>query len=102
LLDTTDRRAVYLSEGLGHVICSLADDSTVMYLVSATYAPTREHGINPLDPALGLAIPADLRPVLSAKDAAAPTLAEALEAGLLPTMSDVEAYARQLSSDRRT
>ena len=53
LLDTVDRRAVYLAEGLGHAICSLEDDSTVMYLCSAVYDPAREHGINPLDPELG-------------------------------------------------
>ena len=55
LLDTVDRRAIYLAEGLGHAICSLEDNSTVMYLCSATYDPAREHGINPLDPELGLA-----------------------------------------------
>ena len=38
---------------------------------------TREHAINPLDPALGLAIPEGVTAVLSAKDAAAPSLAEA-------------------------
>ena len=84
LLDTVDRRALYLAEGLGHAICSLEDDSTVMYLCSATYDPSREHGINPLDPELGLALPAAVTPVLSAKDAAAPSLSEAAAQGLLP------------------
>ena len=47
----TDRRAVYLSEGLGHAFLSLEDGSTVMYLCSETpYAPGREHGVHPLDP----------------------------------------------------
>ena len=72
LLDTVDRRAVYLAEGLGHAICSLQDDSTVTYLCSATYDPGREHAINVLDPELGLALPEAIVPVLSAKDAAAP------------------------------
>jgi dTDP-4-dehydrorhamnose 3,5-epimerase len=84
LLDTQDRRAIYLPEGLGHAICCLQDDSSVMYLCSATYNPTREHAINPLDPALGLRLPEGVAPVLSAKDAAAPTLSEAAERGLLP------------------
>jgi dTDP-4-dehydrorhamnose 3,5-epimerase len=84
LLDTVDRRALYLAEGLGHAICSLEDDSTVMYLCSATYDPAREHGINPLDPELGLALPEGITPVLSAKDAAAPSLSEAAAQGLLP------------------
>ena len=84
LLDTVDRRSIYLAEGLGHSICSLEDDSTVMYLCSAVYTPAREHGINPLDPELGLALPAEVTPVLSAKDTAAPSLSEAAAAGLLP------------------
>jgi dTDP-4-dehydrorhamnose 3,5-epimerase len=84
LLDTVDRRALYLAEGLGHAICALEDDSSVMYLCSATYNPAREHAINPLDPEIGLALPEGVTPVLSAKDAAAPSLAEAAAQGLLP------------------
>ena len=56
LLDTVDRRAVYLSEGLGHAFCALEDDTTVIYLCSAAYSPSREHGIHPLDPELGLGL----------------------------------------------
>lgn len=85
-LDDRDRRAVYVSEGLGHGFCSLVDGSTVVYLCSTGYAPAREHEVHPLDPAVaidwGLG---DLSPELSAKDAAAPTLEEAAAAGLLPT-----------------
>ncbi|MBR7559315.1 dTDP-4-dehydrorhamnose 3,5-epimerase family protein, partial [Mycobacterium tuberculosis] len=32
LLDDVDRRSVFVSEGLGHAILSLEDDSTVTYL----------------------------------------------------------------------
>jgi dTDP-4-dehydrorhamnose 3,5-epimerase len=39
LLDDVDRRAVYISEGLGHAFIALADGSTVGYLCSAPYAP---------------------------------------------------------------
>jgi dTDP-4-dehydrorhamnose 3,5-epimerase len=84
LLDTVDRRAIYLAEGLGHAICALEDDSSVMYLCSATYNPAREHAINPLDPEIGLTLPEGLAPVLSAKDAAAPSLSQAAAQGLLP------------------
>jgi dTDP-4-dehydrorhamnose 3,5-epimerase len=98
LLDTVDRRAVYLAEGLGHAICSLQDDSTVMYLCSTTYDPARERGINPLDPALGLTVPGDVTPVLSAKDAAAPWLSEAAAQGLLPRYDEcVRLYAKLAS-----
>ena len=84
LLDTIDRRAVYLAEGLGHAICSLEDDSTVIYLCSAVYNPAREHAINPHDPQIGLTLPDGHTPVLSAKDTAAPSLSQAAAQGLLP------------------
>ncbi len=98
LLDDVDRRAVYLSEGLGHAFMSLEDGSTVLYLCSTGYAPGREHGIHPLDPDLAIDWPTTARngtklePLLSEKDEAAPTLAEAEAQGLLPTQVDVTAY----------
>ncbi|WP_411283490.1 dTDP-4-dehydrorhamnose 3,5-epimerase family protein [Lapillicoccus sp.] len=98
LLDTVDHRAIYLAEGLGHAVCSLQDDSTVMYLCSATYDPAREHAINPLDPELGLAVPEGVTPVLSARDAAAPSLSEALAQGLLPRYDDCVRYYAELAS----
>jgi dTDP-4-dehydrorhamnose 3,5-epimerase len=82
-LDDDERRAVYLAEGLGHGLCALAEGATVAYLCSDVYRPGHEHGIHPLDPALGIVWPV-ASPLLSAKDAAAPSLAEALAAGLLP------------------
>jgi len=98
LLDTVDRRAVYLAEGLGHTICSLEDDSTVVYLCSATYDPAREHGIHPLDPQLGLALPEGITPVLSARDAAAPSLKEAAAQGQLPRYDECVRYYAELAS----
>lgn len=95
-LDTLDRRAVYLSEGLGHALLSLEDDSTAHYLCTAAYTPDREHGINPLDPELKLPVPQDITPLLSPKDRDAPTLAEARETGLLPTHAACVAFAEQL------
>ncbi|MGC5167009.1 dTDP-4-dehydrorhamnose 3,5-epimerase family protein [Luteimicrobium sp. DT211] len=102
LLDDVDRRAIYLSEGLGHAFISLEDGSTVLYLCSAPYAPGREHGVHPLDPAIGIEWPTvgrDGRPLerlLSAKDAAAPTLADALGQGLLPRFDDVGKFVATL------
>ncbi|PKW26071.1 dTDP-4-dehydrorhamnose 3,5-epimerase [Phycicoccus duodecadis] len=95
-LDTTTRRAVYLSEGLGHALCALEDGSTALYLCSATYRPAAEHGVHPLDPDLGIDWPV-ARPVLSAKDAAAPSLAEATASGLLPTWDACRAWAEHLA-----
>ncbi|TAL19246.1 MAG: dTDP-4-keto-6-deoxy-D-glucose epimerase [Frankiales bacterium] len=87
-LDDVDRRGIYLSEGLGHAFLALTDDANVTYLCSEPYNPTGEHGIHPLDPELGLPWPADVEPLLSEKDAAAPTLAQAQESGLLPSYDD--------------
>jgi dTDP-4-dehydrorhamnose 3,5-epimerase len=98
LLDTFDRRATYLAEGLGHAICSLEDDSTVLYLCSSTYDPAREHGINPLDPELALALPDDVTPVLSPKDAKAPSLSEAAAQGLLPLYDECVRFYKKLTS----
>ncbi|HET8601063.1 MAG TPA: dTDP-4-dehydrorhamnose 3,5-epimerase family protein [Segeticoccus sp.] len=96
LLDTEARRAVYLSEGLGHAICALEDNSTVLYLCTATYNPEREHGVNPMDPALALAFPDGLEPTLSDKDRAAPSLRDAQEQGLLPAYEECVAFRRSL------
>ncbi|WP_133913123.1 dTDP-4-dehydrorhamnose 3,5-epimerase family protein [Streptomyces sp. NBC_00582] len=98
-LDDTTHRCVYLSEGLGHAFMALEDDSTVVYLCSRGYAPEREFGIHPLDPALAIAWPEDLTPVLSGKDAAAPTLAEAERKGLLPSFEECAAYRGSMAGE---
>jgi dTDP-4-dehydrorhamnose 3,5-epimerase len=86
VLDSEVPRAVYLSEGLGHAFVSLADASSVTYLVSTLYAPGQEFGIDPMDPGLALPWPSDLDLEFSAKDRTAPSLDEAAAQGLLPTM----------------
>ncbi|MFK0128522.1 dTDP-4-dehydrorhamnose 3,5-epimerase [Streptomyces nigra] len=94
-LDDDGRRAVFLAEGLGHAFMALTDDATVVYLCSTGYDPRREHSVDALDPALGITWPDGLTPVLSPKDARAPSLAEAQEAGLLPSYEACRArYAR--------
>jgi dTDP-4-dehydrorhamnose 3,5-epimerase len=98
-LDDDSRRAVFLAEGLGHGFMALTDDATVLYLCSTPFAPGREHGVNPLDPAIGIGWALedlDGGPVLSEKDAAAPTLDEALQAGELPRYADCVAYTAEL------
>ncbi len=91
LLDSDQPRAVYLAEGLGHAFVSLADGSSVVYLVSSPYAPDREFGIDPMDADLALPWPAAVGLELSAKDRVAPSLAEAREQGLLPTVEQCAA-----------
>lgn len=94
-LDDRTHRSVYLCEGLGHAFLALEDDSTVTYLCSAGYDPTREHTISPLDPALGIDWPAlgwPGDPLLSDRDRAAPTLEQTRSRGLLPTWEQTQAF----------
>ncbi|WP_028661567.1 dTDP-4-dehydrorhamnose 3,5-epimerase family protein [Saccharomonospora saliphila] len=95
-LDSTDYRGLYLAEGLGHAFMALDDDTTMVYLCSTGYNPAAEHGVTPLDPALGIPWPADIEPLLSDKDATAPTLAEAERADLLPRYEDCTAHYERL------
>ncbi|MBL3808349.1 dTDP-4-dehydrorhamnose 3,5-epimerase family protein [Streptomyces sp. BRB081] len=78
-------RAVYCPPGVGHAFVSLVPDTVVLYLLSTPYRPEEEAAVSVLDPALGLPVPRQSDPVLSDSDRAAPTLAEALERGLLPS-----------------
>ena len=97
-LDSERPRAVYLAEGLGHAFVSLADHSSVTYLVSTGYSPGREFGVDPMDPALHLPWPTDLEFEFSVKDQAAPTLAEAAAAGALPSYEECLAFYDRLST----
>jgi dTDP-4-dehydrorhamnose 3,5-epimerase len=100
LLDDADRRALYIAEGLGHGFCAVSDDATLTYLCSETYAPGREHGVHPLDPDLAIAWPAG-SPVLSDRDAAAPSLAQARADGLLPDYQQCLKWAREQADGGR-
>jgi dTDP-4-dehydrorhamnose 3,5-epimerase len=97
-LDDVTRHSVFLAEGLGHAFMALTDQATALYLCSTPYAPGREHGVHPLDPAIGIDWPLtdDEPPILSDKDAAAPTLDEALRTGLLPTYKDYLSHQQTL------
>jgi dTDP-4-dehydrorhamnose 3,5-epimerase len=96
VLDETERRAVFLEHGLGHAFLALSDEATAVYLCSATYNRDNDHDINPLDPEVGIAWPADYEFILSAKDQAAPSLAEALASGVLPTYADCQRLSAEL------
>jgi dTDP-4-dehydrorhamnose 3,5-epimerase len=101
VLDDQQHRAIYLSEGLGHLFVALEEDTTVSYLVSDVYNPTAEHGINPFDPDIALIFPPDLPDLLvSEKDRAAPSLAELATAGTLPTIDSANRYYARLNEAR--
>jgi len=94
-LDDVDRRALYLPEGLGHGFCALSDDATLAYLCSTTYNPAVERAVHPLDPQIAVEWPV-AAPLLSARDDAAPTLAEAGRRGLLPSYAACRSHAATL------
>jgi dTDP-4-dehydrorhamnose 3,5-epimerase len=95
-LDTTDFRAIYLSEGLGHGFVALEDNSVLSYLCSARYAPRRERIVHVRDEELALRWPPDIVPIMSERDEAAPSLAEVRDAGLLPSYENCLTLYRSL------
>lgn len=98
LVTSEKSNAVYIAEGLGHAMIALEDGTTMNYLCSTPYNPSGEHGLTPLDPALDLPWPRELEFRLSEKDTAAPTLAQAYEAGTLPRYEDCLALYASLKS----
>ncbi|AWL41296.1 MULTISPECIES: dTDP-4-dehydrorhamnose 3,5-epimerase family protein [unclassified Streptomyces] len=83
-LSPSEPTALYLPVGVGHLFVALEEDTVMVYLLSTSYRADRERALHPLDPDLGLALPAGLDPLMSARDREAPSLAAALAAGLLP------------------
>ena len=73
LLEMNERKVVYLPSGIGHAFMALEDNTTVVYLCDQRYNPTNEHEIHPLDPTIGIKWPDGIEPLLSDKDAAAPS-----------------------------
>ena len=67
-----------IPKGFAHGFLTLEPDVEVFYKVSAPYSPECDRGVRWNDPAIGVVWPLGegQQPVLSAKDAAAPILAE--------------------------
>jgi dTDP-4-dehydrorhamnose 3,5-epimerase len=97
-LDNVDYRALYIAEGLGHGFYALEDNTVMSYLCSQGYAPAREHILNAYDEELALALPTDITPLRSERDAAGPSLADLRSAGRLPEFAECEHYYRFLRS----
>jgi len=86
--DASDGTSVIIPEGLGHAFLALTGNATMCYLCSSEYDPSIVIDIDPLDPELRLPWGLAGAPVMSAKDAGAPSLAAAAEIGILPTYED--------------
>jgi dTDP-4-dehydrorhamnose 3,5-epimerase len=78
-LSAVNRRMIWIPEGLAHGFLVLSETADFLYKCSGPYSPADEQSVRWDDPDLAIDWPlsAGGRPVLSAKDAAAPGLAEA-------------------------
>lgn len=99
-IDGDSLTAVYVADGIGHALIVLADDTVVHYLCATPYDPRRERGVSPLDPALGLPLPAGIEPILSERDRSAPSLADAAAAGVLPDNDQCRRHYEALRAGR--
>lgn len=86
-LEQQSGKSLFLSKGLGHGFLSLADASTVVYLVSSKYSPSDEFGVHPFDPDLNVQWWLDQSDFnLSEKDLNADSLQTLVEANRLPSL----------------
>jgi dTDP-4-dehydrorhamnose 3,5-epimerase len=74
-LSADNFRQMFIPPGFAHGFCVLSESADVAYSCTDFYERSDEVGFRWDDPAVGIAWPTD-RPLLSAKDAALPTLAE--------------------------
>ncbi|WP_243788686.1 dTDP-4-dehydrorhamnose 3,5-epimerase family protein [Saccharopolyspora gloriosae] len=88
ILDATEGTAIHVPEGFGHGFLALRDDSCICYVLSSAHVPGTQFEVDPLDPELALPWELSGPPLMSAKDAAAPTLLAARAAGILPRWAD--------------
>ncbi|MFC3849222.1 dTDP-4-dehydrorhamnose 3,5-epimerase family protein [Corynebacterium hansenii] len=103
-LEPATRRVVHLPVGVAHGFVSLADGSVLTYLTSTGYDPDIERAVSIRDPELGIDVEAILagvgKPILSERDAAAPTIAEFERAGgALPDWDDCRALENELRDE---
>ncbi len=77
-------RSVHLPKGVAHGFCVTSEIGALAYLLSSPYDAPNELEIHPFDPTFNVAWPLSGDPILSAKDAAAPSFAERQAAGQLP------------------
>ncbi len=75
-LSAANRRLLWVPSGFAHGICTLTDECEVLYKATAEYSAAHDRAICWNDPALAIQWPV-ASPMLSSKDAEAPTLAQA-------------------------
>ena len=76
-LSDTNHRQMWIPPGLAHGFLVLSESADFLYKTTDYYAPQAERSLRWDDPAIGIAWPdTGTPPVLSAKDAVAPALAQ--------------------------
>jgi dTDP-4-dehydrorhamnose 3,5-epimerase len=75
-LDDVRHRQAYCPDGFAHGFCVLTEIADVVYKTSAYYDPSSEGGFAFDDPAVGIEWPEEFELIPSARDRAAPPLAE--------------------------
>lgn len=83
-LAASEERSVLVPVGVAHGICVTSELAVLSYLLSSPFNASVELEINPLDPAINVPWPLSNEPLLSEKDAAAPTLEQRRAANELP------------------
>ncbi|MFO0725597.1 MAG: dTDP-4-dehydrorhamnose 3,5-epimerase [Myxococcota bacterium] len=76
-LDATTRKQLFVPAGFAHGFLVLSERALVSYKCTEYYEPKSEGGIIWNCPEIGVEWPLDVAPVLSAKDAAYPSLSKA-------------------------
>jgi NDP-hexose 3,5-(Or5-) epimerase len=82
-LDPVSGWGAYVPEGVGHGFLTMADDTCICYALSSEHVSGTQIDINPFDPELALPWGFTEPPLISDKDAQAPTVADIRSAGLL-------------------
>lgn len=75
-LDDETMRQLFVPVGFGHGFCVTSEVADVVYKCSSYYDPATEAGIAYDDPAVGIAWPDEVEPIVSERDATAPRLDE--------------------------
>lgn len=68
VLSAENKRQMWIPEGFAHGFLTLSDSADVLYKATDYYAPQHERCIRWDDPALDIAWPGGMTPLLSAKD----------------------------------
>ncbi|HEX4806472.1 MAG TPA: dTDP-4-dehydrorhamnose 3,5-epimerase [Conexibacter sp.] len=79
-LDDESMRQLFVPVGFAHGFCVTSEVADVVYKCSSYYDPATESGIAWDDPALGIAWPVDVEPIVSERDTNAPRLADVADA----------------------